>query len=74
MEEAIIEVVDVIDDKDGGAEIVLNLNEAGQNLLMEQGLISILKSSMSEDKNENGTSDRACCSNVSNSCRDKDIS
>jgi hypothetical protein len=51
MEEIIIEVVDVIEN-DNGAEIILNLNEAGQNLLMEEGLISILKSSLGDTDEE----------------------
>ncbi len=67
MEEIIIEVVDVIEN-DNGAEIILNLNEAGQNLLMEEGLISILKSSLSEAENETGNCDRTTCTDVGCQC------
>jgi hypothetical protein len=67
MEEIIIEVVDVVENDDG-AEIILNLNEAGQNLLMEQGLISILKDSLSEDENENCNCDRTTCTDVGCQC------
>jgi len=72
MEEIIIDVIDVTDD----GVITLECNEAGQNLLIQEGINSILKNhiAITEGENEKDTTDRACCSNVSCECGGEDIS
>ena len=66
-----IEVVDIIEEVDGGATIVLHANEPAREFLIGEGVRSILLnkiSNMEGFENEKGTQGRTCCSNVGCKC------
>ena len=71
MDEIQIEVVDVIEEVDGGATIVLHANEPAREFLIGEGVRSILLnkiSNMEGFKNEEVTQGRTCCSDVGCKC------
>lgn len=71
-EEIFIDVVDVIEESDGGATIILHANNPAREFLMREGVLSILKntiSNMEGFEDEKGTQDRTCGSDVGCRCR-----
>lgn len=72
-EEIFIEVEDIIEEEDGGAVIILNLNEPARDFLIGEGIRSILTNKISNMEglvDEKVTANRTCCSDVC--CSDGD--
>jgi len=67
MEEIIIDVESYEEQEDGSAIVTLNLNEAGVNLLVQEGFISILRKQM-EDLDEKDSCCGTNCTNVGCRC------
>ena len=71
-EKIFIDVVDVIEEENGGATIVMKLNEPAREFLIQEGVLSILRNKISgmEGFDEKDTVDRTCCSDVVCRCGD----
>lgn len=62
-EEIFIDVIDVIEESDGGATIILHANNPAREFLMKEGVLSILKntiSNMEGFEDEKADEDRTC--------------
>lgn len=70
MMEPIIEVIDCLENEDGSADVIVRLNEEGKELLIQEGLVSIIskyiKKVMEDNEVEKNACCGTCCSNVSN--------
>ena len=62
---ALIDVIETKEMEDGSLEITIEIDEAGQQMLIQEGVISILKKHMEETNDDKDSCCGACCTNVS---------
>lgn len=60
-----IDVVETKELEDGSLKLTIEMDEAGQNLLIQEGVISILTKHMEESLNEKKCCGGTCCTDVS---------
>lgn len=65
MSDIYIDVVNIVENEDGSAIYTFEMNEAAQNVLIKEGLISILRKEMEETQDEKNPCCGTCCTDVS---------